>query len=204
MPAASVRGRGGPRCSTRRESCSRRRSSVGIAPVFERTERWKSSPRGGRPKTPEDIRQLIHEMSVANPLWGAPRIHGELLKLGIDVGQTTAAKYMARRRRPPSQGWKTFLHNHADGIASIDMSQPTSRTGSGHASGGDRVMTIRQTIPSPQTLPRAGLHVGVGSRVIAKLLISLVPGERFELPTNGLQNSESGFRKFKQKDSKNN
>jgi hypothetical protein len=59
-------------------------------------------------------------MSVANPLWGAPRIHGELLKLGVDVGQTTVAKYMARRRRPPSQGWKTFLRNHADGIASID------------------------------------------------------------------------------------
>jgi hypothetical protein len=58
-------------------------------------------------------------MSVANPLWGAPRIHGELLKLGIDVGQTTVAKYMARRRQPPSQGWKTFLRNHADGITSM-------------------------------------------------------------------------------------
>jgi transposase InsO family protein len=52
---------------------------------------------------------------------GAPRIHGELLKLGIDVGQTTVAKYMAKRRRPPSQGWKTFLRNHADGIASMDL-----------------------------------------------------------------------------------
>lgn len=72
--------------------------------------RWKSRPRGGRPTTPADIRQLIREMSLANPLWGAPRIH--------DVGQTTVAKYMARRRRPPSQGWKTFLHSHADGIAS--------------------------------------------------------------------------------------
>ena len=60
-------------------------------------------------------------MSDANPLWGAPRIHGELLKLGIDVGQTTVAKYMARRRQPPSQGWKTFLRNHADGIASMDL-----------------------------------------------------------------------------------
>ena len=83
--------------------------------------RWKSRPRGGRPKTPLEIRQLIREMSLANPLWGAPRIHGELLKLGIDVGQTTVAKYMARGRRPPSQGWKTFLHNHADGIASMDL-----------------------------------------------------------------------------------
>jgi transposase InsO family protein len=83
--------------------------------------RWKSRPRGGRPKTSADIRKLIHEMSVANPLWGAPRIHGELLKLGINVGQTTVAKYMARRRGPPSQGWKTFLRNHADGIASMDL-----------------------------------------------------------------------------------
>src|SRR6266446_4636055 len=83
--------------------------------------RWKSRPRGGRPKTPLEIRQLIREISLANPLWGAPRIHGELLKLGIDVGQTTVAKYMARGRRPRSQGWKTFLHNHADGIASMDL-----------------------------------------------------------------------------------
>ena len=69
--------------------------------------RWKSRPRSGRPKTRLEIRQLIREISLANPLWGAPRIHGELLKLGIDVGQTTVAKYMAKGRRPPSQGWKT-------------------------------------------------------------------------------------------------
>ena len=60
-------------------------------------------------------------MSLANPLWGAPRIHGELLKLGIEIGQTSVAKYMARMRRPPSQGWKTFIRNHADGIASMDL-----------------------------------------------------------------------------------
>src|SRR6267143_100387 len=83
--------------------------------------RWKSRSRGGRPRTPADIHQLIRDMSIANPLWGAPRIHGELLKLGIDVGQTTVAKYMARRRRPPSQGWRTFLRNHADGIAAMDL-----------------------------------------------------------------------------------
>jgi transposase InsO family protein len=83
--------------------------------------RWKSRPLGGRPKAPADIRKLIHEMSVANPLWGAPRIHGELLKLGINVGQTTVAKYMGERKRPPSQGWRTFLHNHADGLASMDL-----------------------------------------------------------------------------------
>ena len=83
--------------------------------------RWKSRSPGGRPKLSADIRKLIRDISLGNPLWGAPRIHGELLKLGIDVGQTTVAKYMAKNKRPPSQGWKTFLHNHADGIASIDL-----------------------------------------------------------------------------------
>src|SRR5258708_32518751 len=88
---------------------------------FRSYGRWKSRRRGGRPTVPPEIRKLIREMSVANPLWGAPRIHGELLKLGIDVGQTSVAKYMARRRDPPSQGWKTLLRNHADGIASMDL-----------------------------------------------------------------------------------
>jgi transposase InsO family protein len=83
--------------------------------------RWKSRRRGGRPKVSLDIRNLIRDMSLANPLWGAPRIHGELLKLGIAVGQTSVAKYMARRRGGPSQGWRTFLCNHADGIAAIDL-----------------------------------------------------------------------------------
>jgi hypothetical protein len=83
--------------------------------------RWKSSRRCGRPAVTLEIRRLICEMSIANPLWGAPRIHGELLKLGIDIGQTSVAKYMARRRAPPSQGWKTFLRNHADGIAAMDL-----------------------------------------------------------------------------------
>jgi transposase InsO family protein len=83
--------------------------------------RWKSRRRGGRPSVPLEIRKLIRDMSLANPLWGAPRIHGELLKLGIDVGQTSVAKYMAQRRGGPSQGWRTFLCNHADGIASMDL-----------------------------------------------------------------------------------
>jgi hypothetical protein len=60
-------------------------------------------------------------MSIVNPMWGAPRIHGELLKLGIAIGQTSVAKYMVKQRGPPSQGWKTFLRNHADGIAAIDL-----------------------------------------------------------------------------------
>jgi hypothetical protein len=83
--------------------------------------RWKSRHRCGRPAVPVEIRRLIREMSIANPLWGAPRIRGELLKLGIEIGQTSVAKYMARRRAPPSQGWKTFLRNHADWIAAMDL-----------------------------------------------------------------------------------
>jgi hypothetical protein len=83
--------------------------------------RWKSRHRCGRPTVPLEIRRLIRQMSIANALWGAPRIHGELLKLGVDIGQTSVAKYMARRRAPPSQGWKTFLRNHADGIAAMDL-----------------------------------------------------------------------------------
>ncbi len=83
--------------------------------------RWKSRRRLGRPAVPSEIRELIRQMSLANPLWGAPRVHGELLKLGVDVGQTSVAKYMVRRRAPPSQGWRTFLRNHADGIAAMDL-----------------------------------------------------------------------------------
>ncbi len=83
--------------------------------------RWKSRSPCGRPKVPMEIRRLIREMSLANRLWGAPRIHGELLKLGIEVAQSTVAKYMARRGRGRSQTWKTFLHNHAAGIAAMDF-----------------------------------------------------------------------------------
>jgi len=60
-------------------------------------------------------------MSVENPLWGAPRIHGELLKLGFEVAQSSVAKYMVKRRGPPSQGWRTFLRNHAPDIAAMDL-----------------------------------------------------------------------------------
>src|ERR1700693_1955721 len=83
--------------------------------------RWESRPLGGRPQVDKEVRDLIQRMSFENPLWGAPHIHGELLKLGFDVAQWTVSKYMVPRRGRPSQTWKTFLHNHADGIASIDL-----------------------------------------------------------------------------------
>src|ERR1700716_2731022 len=83
--------------------------------------RWKSRSRGGRPKVPMEIRRLIRGMSLANRLWGAPRIHGELLKLGIEVAQSTVANYIARSGRGRSQTWKTFLDNHAAGIGAMDF-----------------------------------------------------------------------------------
>ena len=83
--------------------------------------RWKSRRRGGRPRIDREIRDFIRRMSRDNPLWGAPRIHGELLMLGIEVAESTVARYMTKRQGPPSQGWKTFLRNHADGIASLDL-----------------------------------------------------------------------------------
>ena len=64
---------------------------------------------------------MIRRMSVENPLWGAPRIHGELLKLGFEIAQSSVAKYMIRRRGPPNQGWRTFLRNHAPDIAAMDL-----------------------------------------------------------------------------------
>jgi transposase InsO family protein len=70
---------------------------------------------------PQEVRELIRRMSQANPLWGAPRIHGELLKLGIEVSQATVSKYIARRRKTPSQSWRTFLTNHAKDIVSVDF-----------------------------------------------------------------------------------
>jgi transposase InsO family protein len=83
--------------------------------------RWKSRRRAGRPQIETELRALIRRMSIENPLWGAPRIHGELLKLGFEVAQSSVAKYMVKRRGPPSQGWRTFLHNHAPDIAAMDL-----------------------------------------------------------------------------------
>src|SRR5512143_3170333 len=83
---------------------------------------WRSrSGRPGRPKTPTEIRNLIRQMSIANPLWGAPRIHGELLKLGIAVSQATVGRYLPWRPKVPSPTWRSFLHNHMSDTAATDM-----------------------------------------------------------------------------------
>jgi hypothetical protein len=88
---------------------------------FRHYWRWKSRSLGGRPQVDADLHALIRQMSVDNPLWGAPRIHGELLKLGFEVSQSSVAKYMVKRSGPPSQGWRTFLRNHAPDIAAMDL-----------------------------------------------------------------------------------
>jgi transposase InsO family protein len=75
----------------------------------------------GRPAVPKDVRELIRTMSRENPLWGAPRIHGELLKLGIDIGETSVSKYMVRRTTPPSQIWRTFFENQMKSMVSVDF-----------------------------------------------------------------------------------
>jgi putative transposase len=82
---------------------------------------WKSRRRAGRPSVPADVIQLIRTISQANMLWGAPRIRGELLKLGVAVSQATVAKYMVHRRTPPTQTWRTFLANHVQQIAAADF-----------------------------------------------------------------------------------
>jgi len=108
---------------------------------FRLFRRWKSRRRVGRPVLSADIQSLVRRISRENPLWGAPRIHGELLKLGIEIAQSTVAKYMVRRRGLPSQGWKTFIRDHAPDIAAIDLRSP----------GGDR----RRPGVSAPACPRA-------------------------------------------------
>ena len=103
---------------------------------FRRYWRWKSRSLGGRPQIEADLRLLIRRMSLENPLWGAPRIHGELLKLGFAVAQSSVAK----RHGPPSQGWRTFLRNHAPDIVAMDCPDHWLRS----------ALCLRHRSPRPQ------------------------------------------------------
>src|SRR5450830_548819 len=89
--------------------------------AFRAYWRWKSRGLAGRPRIERELRDLIRWISKENPLWGAPRIHGELLKLGFEVAESTVSKYIIQSRGTPSQNWRTFLYNHADAIAAIDL-----------------------------------------------------------------------------------
>ncbi len=82
---------------------------------------WISRRKSGRPEASPAIRALIPKIAAANPLWGAPRIHGELLKLGMEVSERTVSRLMPKPRKPPSQTWKVFLNNHVQGLASVDF-----------------------------------------------------------------------------------
>ncbi len=89
--------------------------------------RWRSNPGRGRPRVPVEVRMLIRRLSQENQLWGAPRIHGELLKLGYDICESTIAKYMVDRPRTPTQSWQTFFRNHMTEIAAMDfLTVPTA------------------------------------------------------------------------------
>ena len=95
---------------------------------FRRYWRRKPRRRWGRPRIDAEIRSLIRRRATANPLWGAPRVHGELLKLGIEISQTSVGKYMPRHRRPPSQSWRAFLDNHVKDLVAIDFFTVPSAT----------------------------------------------------------------------------
>jgi hypothetical protein len=88
---------------------------------FRRYWRWKSHSLGGRPQIDMELRALIRQMSIENPLWGAPRIYCDSLKLGFEVVRSSVAKYMVKRSGPPGQGWRMFLQNHAPDIAAMDL-----------------------------------------------------------------------------------
>jgi hypothetical protein len=102
---------------------------VGHRRAFRIVWTWKvRRGKPGRPAVTAEIRALIRRMSRENPGWGAPRIHGELLKLRIEIGETSVSKYLVRSRRPPSQTWRTFLENHLQSLVSIDFfTVPTVR-----------------------------------------------------------------------------
>src|SRR6202045_3925897 len=126
---------------------------------FRHYWRWKSRSPGGRPQIETDLRALIRRMNVENPLWGAPRIHGELLKLGFEVAQSSVAKYMVKRHGPPSQGWRTFLRNHAPDIAAIDLLSRLSVSTCSMASSSSGSIAVNSSgSTSQQTRQRSGLH----------------------------------------------
>ena len=102
-------------------SFSPRPSCAGIEPDFRPIGVVNHGVSRAGPKIDRKLRDLIRQMSRQNSLWGEPRIHGELLKLGFELAESTVSKYMAKQRGPSSQGWQTFLRNHADAIAGIDL-----------------------------------------------------------------------------------
>src|SRR5258705_8119379 len=122
--------------------------------------RWKSRSVGGRPQIGADLRALIRRMSLENPLWGAPRIHGELLKLGFEVAQSSVAKYMVKRRGPPSQGWRTFCGTTRRTLLPwiCSLSRPLASTCSMPSSSSAWTAETWSGSMSPRTQLRNGSH----------------------------------------------
>jgi hypothetical protein len=134
---------------------------------FRRYWHWKSNSRGGRPRIEIELRALIRQMSTENQLWGAPRIHGELLKLGLSVAQSTVAKYMVKRRGPPSQGWKTFLRTHVIDSGQFSMSPDRSLNGPGSQA------ALRAT-PGPFAALNSRCEVSGADELVAAILANVV------------------------------
>src|SRR5947208_3556985 len=139
---------------------------------FRRYWRWKSRSLGGRPRIAADLRALIRQMSAENPLWGAPRIHGELLKLGFEVAQFSIAKYMVKRCGPPSQGWRTFLRNPRDGVAhedcEVQIDKPSIAYWRDHSAGASR----RRVTPMPRgSRPSTAAFTRSGARNASEIVI---------------------------------
>jgi len=133
--------------------------------AFALAWRWKSRPRcPGRPALAADVPTLLQQMQAANLLWGAPRIHGELQKLGLKLSQTTVARYLRRRPRPPSQTWRTFLANHGSQIVAIDFGMSWFAGASSH----------RQEKRRAQTAD--SIRAGVVRRAWTKLVVGVDRG----------------------------
>jgi len=135
---------------------------------------WKvRSVRPGRPAVAKDVRELIRKLSRENPLWGAPRIHGELLKLGIDIGETSVGKYLVRHRKPPSHTWRTFLENHVKTMFSVDFFTVPAITFQRAARRLNSVVASRPILPCEQFYPvplnpekAAQPRAGVSMRIV--------------------------------------
>ena len=144
------------RIGGRRSSCATRDSrglASHVAPAaMDPTRKSRAS---GRPPVSRDIRALVREMATANPLWGAPRIHGELRTLGVDVSERTVSRLLTRLTRPPSQTWRTFLTNHLASAASMDFFTVSTLTG--------RVLFVVCALP-PSTAHRPYQHDGASDR----------------------------------------
>ena len=113
----------------------------------------------GRPPVSKEIRKLIRKMSRENPIWSARRIHGELLKLGIDIGETSVSKYMVHRRNPPSQTWRTFLENHVKTTVSIDFFTVPAYSGEAEQHSGLKPNSIPGRPEHPSERSDAGLLI---------------------------------------------